>query len=361
MVLLQPRRFHPLKALWVLAVLALFFWYTSHRDSPPRLWRMEGSIFGSTYAIQIVDNKLNARRAKDVHEAVERLLQELDNECSTWKTDSPLSTFNSAQTTEPVDVPPRLAELTALSLQISRLSGGAFDVTFGRLFDAWGFGRQGPKKVPSPAVEAAAREACGYDKIEVIPPNRLRKKVPDLHMAFNAIVPGYAAEVVASHLSSNGFTNIYVEVGGEIVLRGRNARGGLWRIGIDSPDPENNPGEKLAAILELTDAAVATSGDYRNFLVAEDGQKYSHIFDPRIGRPAHTRVASVTVVTTNGAWADALATTLFVMGPEEGLAWLTSFPETEALFFVREENGTLRPIASPGFARRTGWKAPAPH
>ncbi|MCS6770661.1 MAG: FAD:protein FMN transferase [Kiritimatiellae bacterium] len=361
MKLIQPRRFEPLKALWVLAVLVALFVYTTRRDRPPQLWRMSGEIFGSTYRVQIVDRRLNEREAAALHGEIQRRLDEIDAELSTWKTNSALSRFNADPSLAPIEVTPRIAELAALSLEISRASGGAFDVTFAPLFDAWGFGRTGPKRVPDPDTEAAARESCGYHLLTVLSSNHLQKAKPGVQIVFNAIAPGHAAQEISDWLASRGFTNTFVEIGGEIVVRGVNLAGRPWRIGIERPVPGSEPGKDLAAVLEVTDAAVATSGDYRNFLLGEDGQSYSHLFDPRIGRPAKGRVASVTVVASNGALADALATTMFVMGPEEGIPWLREHSEAEALFFVRQGATGLTEVASPGFAARAGYRsAPTP-
>lgn len=360
MKLIQPRRFHPIKALWVLCILALFFIYTTQRDRAPRLWKWSGEIFGSTYTVQLVDRGLNERSAAALRDTVHALLDALNSELSTWLPDSALSRFNADSRLDPIEVPPRIAELAALSLELSRASGGAFDVTFAPLFDLWGFGRSGPKRIPDPEAIAAARERCGYEKLTVVSSNQLQKAHPGVQIVFNAIAPGYAAQLVADLLMSRGYSNLYVDVGGEIVVRGANLRGQPWRIGIERPLPDAEPGAALEAVLSIRDGAVATSGDYRNFVLGEDGKRYSHLFDPRRGEPALNEVASVTVVARNGAWADALATTLFVMGPGEGLPWLKEHTDAEALFVLREADGSFREVSSPGFAARAGLEAVPP-
>ncbi len=356
MMLLQPRRFYPLKTLWLLSVLTALFVYTTRRDRPQQTWRMAGEIFGSTYSVQIVDRGLNAKKIGALHLEIQRLLDAMDDELSTWKPDSALSRFNADTNLAPITVTPRIADLAVLSLEISRASGGAFDVTFAPLFDAGGFGRTGPKRTPDPETEAAARAKCGYQLLTVVSGNQLQKAVPGLQIVFNAIAPGYAAQEVADLLLTRGFRNIYVDVGGEIVVRGHNQQGKPWRIGIERPVFDAEPGAELAAIFVVSNAAVATSGDYRNYMLGEDGEAYSHLFDPRSGRPARGKVASVTVVANSGAWADALATTLFVMGPDEGLPWLAEHTDAEALFILREGESGFREIASAGLAARTGYR-----
>ncbi len=359
MKILQPRRFHPARAFGVLAVLAAFFVYTTQRDRTPRLWKWTGPIFGSTYTVQIVDRRLTERKAAALQREIQVLLDDMNSELSTWLPDSPLSRFNDNPGLAPIEVPSRIAELASLSLELAQASGGAFDPTFAPLFDAWGFGRTGPKRMPSPAEQEEALAQCGHAKLTVLSSNLLQKAHPGLRLVFNAIAPGYAAQTVADLLLSRGFTNLYVDVGGETVVRGANLSGLPWRIGIERPALDAEPGAELEAVLSIREGAVATSGDYRNYLRGPDGALYSHIFDPRTARPATSRVASVTVVANSGAWADALATTLFVMGPDEGLPWLADHTDAEALFVLREGEASFREIMSPGFAARAGY-APAP-
>lgn len=357
MKLLQPRRFHPLKAAWVLAVLAGFFWYTTQRDRPLRVWRWSGETMGSTYSVQVVDRRLDERTVASLQDDVGRYLDGLNAELSTWLTNSALSRFNRATSTEPVEVSAQMADLARLSLDVSRLSGGAFDVTFSPMFDLWGFGRSGPKRVPDEEAFARTLQDCGYSLLEVVPPSSLRKARPGVQVVFNALVPGYAAEHLSALLAERGLTNTYVDVGGEVVCRGRNLQGQPWRVGVERPVYDAEPGSDLEAVVALENRALATSGDYRNYFRDDAGRVYAHIFDPRTGRPSTSRVASVSVVTTNGGLADALATTLFVMGPEEGLPWLRRVPDTEALFVMRESETTFREIASGDFEAVTGYRA----
>lgn len=356
MSLLQPRRFHPAKALWVLAVLVLFTVYTTRRDRQHRAWRWTGSTMGSSYTVHVVDPRLDDTAFAELRRDVEATLAAINDEMSTWLPDSPISRFNRSASTEPFAVSTDFAGVTRLALDVSRASAGAFDITFGPMFALWGFERSGPGRVPDEQAMAATLARCGYRHLEVVSSNQIRKAIPGLQIVFNAIVPGYAAERLAGLLEARGYTNLYVDVGGETVTRGRNPQGQPWRIGIETPAYGAEAGASVEAVVELSGQALATSGDYRNFFTDEAGHVFTHIFDPRTGRPATSRVASVSVVTTNGGLADALATTLFVMGPAEGLPWLAAIPDTEALFIMRESETTLREIASDGFERATGYR-----
>lgn len=357
MKILQPRRFHPLKAAWVLACLVSFVVYTTHRDRPARTWKWGGPIMGSTYTVQVVDKSLDSTRFATMQREVADLLESVNRELSTWLTNSTLSLFNASESTAPFEVSASFAEVTRLALEVSHKSGGAFDITFSPLFDLWGFGRNGPKRIPTPEEQEATIIRCGYGYLGVVGSNAIQKARPDLQVVYNAIVPGFAADQVTALLSRKGYSNTYVDVGGETVVRGVNASGKPWRLGIETPVYDAEPGESLEAVVQLSDRALATSGDYRNYFRDENGRVFAHIFDPRTGRPATTPVASVSVVADSGALADALATTLFVMGPDEGLPWLArEYPGVEALFILREPENRLREVSSPGFEVVTGYR-----
>ncbi len=356
MKLLQPRRFDPRKATWVLVCLIAFAVYTAQRDRPPRIWKWGGQVMGSTYTVQVVEKRLSQRAWHDLQQQVDQQLQGLNQELSTWLPDSTLSRFNASTSTEPVVVSSAMAEVTRIALDISRRSGGTFDITFSPLFDLWGFGRSGAKRQPALAEIEQTRLRCGYQHLAVPSPTSIQKAIPNLQVVYNAIVPGFAADQVTAWLRQAGYSNTYVDVGGETVVQGHNAEGRPWRLGIETPIYDAEPGASLEAVVQLTDRALATSGDYRNYFRDENGRVFSHIFDPRTGRPATTPVGSVSVIAESGAVADALATTLFVMAPEEGLPWLArEFPEAHALFIVRESETNFREVATPGFEAATGY------
>lgn len=348
MKILQPRRLHPRKAAFVLAALAAFTAYTTLRPQPPKLWKWGGEIMGAGYGIQVVADLARAREMERVRWEVDDALKAINAEFSTWLPDSAVSRFNAQDATVPFAASARLLEATRLCLNVSERSSGAFDITFSPLFDLWGFGRQGPRRVPSEEAVAQTMTRCGYRFLSV-KGTSIVKAIPGLQVVYNAIVPGFAAEEVSNLLHQRGFTNTYVDVGGEIRVRGHNHSGQPWRVGIERPDYDATEGAAVEVVLNVSDRAVATSGDYRNYVTGEDGQRYAHIFDTRTGRPASTRVASVSVVATNAGLADALATTLFAMGPAEGIPWLTNWPGTEALFLMRDGTSYVEQ-ASAGMA-----------
>ncbi len=357
MKILQPRRFHPLKTVWVLFVLALFIFYTTRRDSP-RLWTWDGDAFGSTYAVKFVATGMTARTFAALQQEIESCLNDINTHMSTWLPTSDLSRFNNSTNLEPFAMDTGLVAVTEAALDLSRRSGGAFDSAFAPMFALWGFGKDGPKHQPTEEAIRDTLPKCGSAHLEIVSPRAIRKTVPGLQYNLNAIAPGYAADRIADILRSRGLTNTYVDVGGELLLSGSSPRGDGWRIGIETPKLDEPVGQDLYQIVTLSGWALATSGDYRSYGRDKSGRLFSHIFDPRIGRPATSRVASVSVIATNCMIADGLATTLFVMGAEEGLAWITNMAPAEAFFILHDETGGLRSVASAGFQRLTAARAP---
>jgi len=347
--LLQPRRFHPRKTFFVLAVLIAFTVYISRRDRPPRIWTWGGPAFGSSYTVKIVDRRAVESDIARLQAETDALLAEINRQMSTYDPESEISRFNASRSTEPFTVAPSFAELVATALELSARSGGAFDPTLFPLFRLWGFGKDGlAHKVPSEEDVRATTVICGAIHLSVPSPGALRKDIRELQFNLNAIAPGFAADQVMALLNRNGLSNVYVEVGGEVLVHGVNLEGTPWRIGVEKPDYDAEPGKSLESVVPLTDRALATSGDYRNFF-KDGGRVYGHIFDPRLGRPVTSSVASVSVIATNCTIADGLSTTLFVLGPDAGIPWLTNYPGSEALFILRNGDGSFAEIRSPGF------------
>jgi thiamine biosynthesis lipoprotein len=340
--LLQPRRFHPRRALFVLAVLAAFGLYTSRRDRPPRPWILGGETMGSGWSAKLVTRSLDARGAEELQARLQAELQRINDLTSTYQPGTDVMRFNEARTRDPVPVAPEVADVVREALRVSKCSGGAFDITFAPLFRLWGFGAGGP-------AAAQARALCGYTNLTVVGDGALQKQIPELEIILNAIVPGYAADRIASLLTDAGITNFLVDVGGENLACGVNLEGKAWRVGIERPALDQPLGEDLHAVVPLRDQALATSGDYRNYFKTEDGRIASHLFDPRAGEPASHHVASVSVAARSCMVADALATALFVVGPEGAQAVLTNYPGAAAFFVLREADNSLRNVATPGF------------
>lgn len=359
-MLVQPRKLNVWKLLWVLAVILAFAAFTWRRDPPgPKHPAWTGETMGGSYSIKLVDSPLEQRALQALREDVERCLAELNRQMSHYQADSELSRFNRHASAEPFPVSPAFARVARFALDLHERSGGVFEPTLGPLIDLWGFGPPG-RVAEAPAEEqiAAAMARVGGRHLSVLPDDRLAKAIPDLQLNFSAVVQGFAADEVARLIRERGVSNVFVEITGEIMAFGHNAEGQKWRIGVDAPRPDALPGQELETILHLSGLAVATSGDYRNFFLDEKGERFTHILDPRTGRPIRHHLASVSVVAPDCMTADGLATTLFVMGAEEGMKWLESWPGVEALFILREPDGRFVCRPTPGFAALTGCSLP---
>lgn len=266
---------------------------------------------------------------------------QVDTLMSTYHPESELSVANRRAGTDSATVlSPPTAEVLEAALRFARWSGGALDVTAGPLVEAWGFARH-VGRIPSPAALASARARVGYGLLEWNPASRaLRLPRAGMRLDFGAIAKGFAVDRGVAALRAAGVERGRVDLGGNLRFFGPPPPGG-WEVGLRNPrDPE-----AAFALVMLDSGAVATSGDYEQFFEA-GGVRYSHIFDPRTGWPARG-VAGVSVLAPTALEADALSTTLFVLGPEAGCRLVAHLPGVEAVW-VRDGGAGGRIVASGG-------------
>ena len=273
-----------------------------------------------------------------VEAEVQGVLERIEDRMSHYRPESELSRFNRADTTEPQPMSRETLGVVADALSVSRASGGGFDVTVGPLVDAWGFGSPGrAPEAPDQASLAALRARVGADLLEVdLVASTLRKRRVNVTVDLSAIAKGYAVDAVATLLAERGFGDYLVEIGGELRAGGTNELGEPWRVAIERPAPGLATAQR---IVPLTDAALATSGDYRNFYDL-DGARVSHTIDPRTGRPVTHGLRAVSVIAERCSLADARSTALNVLGPEEGYA-LAVAQDWAALFVTDDGTGRL--------------------
>lgn len=327
-------------------------------DAGPRR-TITGATMGTTFAVIVVSredgararplagpSEDGARETDGLRAAVQERLDGIEERMSHYRSDSELSRFNRARTTEPWPMSRETLGVVAEALAVSRASGGAFDVTVGPLVDAWGFGAGGrAPAAPGAALLSGLRERVGSELLEVDRvAGTLRKRRPDVAIDLSAVAKGYAVDAVASLLVERGFRDYLVEIGGELRAGGGNEDGAAWRVAVERPLPAS-PGAQR--VLPLADTAVATSGDYRNFYDL-DGVRVSHTIDPRTGRPVTHRLRSVSVVARRCLLADARSTALHVLGPDEGYA-LAVEQGWAALFVADDGTGLLVERETPAF------------
>ncbi len=312
-----------------------------------------GETMGTTYSIQIT-GKISRKQLENIHRKIEAELAEINRQMSTWDKESEISRFNHSKTTDPFPCSADFAQVVRRALELSDKTGGAFDPTLQPLLNLWGFGSEAQKNtVPSKGEIAAVKQLTGWKKLSVNADGKLIKSEPELSLDLGAIAKGYGVDAVAGILNAAGLENWFVEIGGEVVVRGHNPDGNPWRIGIQFPT--TNPiDDRFQGKVHLSGGAVATSGDYRNY-IEEGGKLYSHILDPRTGQAVLSETASVTVIAPNCTVADGLATALFVMGADEGIALVETLPGIETMLLLRGENGEISERFSSGFKTVTRY------
>lgn len=316
--------------------------------------RLEGRTMGTSYSITLTGH-VSRPRLQKLSSRIEAELAEVNRQMSTWDAQSEISRFNHSEECGPFPASEAFTAVVRRALALSRSTGGAFDPTLQPLLNLWGFGSESEERaIPSDAEIAAARARSGWEKVWLDGESNLWKAEPEISLALGAIAKGYGVDAIGKILDDADFKNWFAEVGGEVVVRGVNPEQKPWRIGIQFPSTNPMALEQLQGIVSLTNGAVATSGDYRNYIV-EDGILYSHLLDPRSGRAVLSETASVTVVAASCMDADGIATALFVMGPTEGLEWIEQVEQAEALFLVRGDNGEITERFSSGFAAATGY------
>lgn len=310
----------------------------------PRELAISGPTMGTTYSIKVASAPADVD-AHALRGAVDQVLDRIDRSMSGYRSDSEISRFNASTSTDWFEVSTDLATVVDHALQVSRESGGTFDVTVGPLVAAWGFGAPGePIDLPDAAKLAELRARAGYQKLEArLQPPALRKSDASVQVDLNGIAPGYAVDLVAERFQSMHLSHFMIDLGGEVRAQGRNARGEAWRIAVERPvDAEPEP----YAIVNLDNASVTTSGEYRHYF-DRDGRRYSHTIDPRTGRPVEHSLASVVVIGSSTMDVDAWATALNVLGTEAGreLALKRAMP----VMFIEVQGAELRSVTTPQF------------
>ena len=291
---------------------------------------------GTTFQIKYVPpDGLTATTVLKV--GVDSVLSEVNRQMSTYIPDSEISWFNRSESTEPISVSKEFYYVVNRALYWSRKSDGAFDITVFPLLYLWGFGpgQTGmPDQFPDSSSIKKRLSHVGYEKIRT-EESSIVKLDPYISIDLNAIAKGFGVDAVFDYLKSQNISDMMVEIGGEVRVKGQNSQGKLWTIAIERPKLSADAREGFDWVIDLDNQAMATSGDYRSYFEM-DGNIYSHEIDPRTGYPSRTGVASATVIAPNCTDADALATALMLMPITDGLKLVESIPKTEAFIIIRQ-------------------------
>lgn len=334
--------------LALIALLAL----AGCSDQDPELdppVRLEGEIFGTFYQVTIAE-PLTRSEAESLEEGFAAELDSVDAVMSIYREDSELMDLNRTPPGEWLTLSSELFETLAVGQTVARYSDGAFDTTVGGLVNLWSFGSEKrPQEIPTAAELSTRLDQVGYDKIELDDAETRARRSSDVFIDLGGVAKGHATDRVAAYLDAQNIKHYLVNLGGDLLAKGyRDAQEEAWRIGIEVPD-----GSAQAAhhTLPLHDMSVATSGDYRNYFEV-DGERYSHVIDPRSGYPVKHALGSVTVLHPSNAWADAWATAMMVLGPDVGMQ-LADEHDLKVQMLISEGDGWATRV-SPSFAEYIG-------
>lgn len=312
--------------------------------------RYSGKTMGTIYNIVAITHNDNA--ADGLEAKLEKKLATVNKHLSNWDPNSEISRFNSSKTVKPLKISPMMAKVMSAANIVHSKSQGFFDVTLSPLIDLWGFGPATSRKsVPSEEKirQALSRIGQGAHLTLDEAALTLTKSNPDTHVNLSAIAKGFGVDEMADTLRAAGIQNFMVEIGGDLIASGTNPQGDKWQIGIEYPDPA---GRRVQLIAKISNMAMATSGDYRNFF-EKDGIRYSHILNIKTGRPVTHKTVSVTVITQSAMLADAWATALLALGEVEGMK-VAKKHNLAAFFIVRSADSAKNAFStfmSPRFEK----------
>lgn len=296
----------------------------------------EGFIFGTTY-------KITYQSPRNMKKEIEGELKKVDQSLSMFNEQSVISKINTGKSTATDAL---FDEVFQMAQQVSTETDGAFDITVAPLVNLWGFGfKQGT--MPTKENVDSILHFIGYQSV-ILKNGHIKKNDPRTTLDCSAIAKGYGCDRVARYLQAEGVTNYMVEIGGEVVTRGNSPKRVPWKIGVTKPtDDSLNTNQELQTVLNVTDKAMATSGNYRRFYY-KGGRKYAHTIDPKTGYPVEHSLLSATVLADRCAIADAYATSFMVMGLDKAKTVLAKHPELAGYFIYTDKQGNLAVWASPG-------------
>lgn len=318
------------KLVWQLPFLVLLIVGTvviiRHQSSMP-YQHNSGMVFGTTYNITYQCDS-------NLHISIKRELQKVDEALSPFNKRSVITAVNNNRDIEVNDM---FADVFSLAQKISDDTGGDFDITVAPLVNAWGFGFKNGTQPTRHNIDSL-KSIIGYKKVR-LEGRKVVKKDKRLMLDCSSIAKGYGSDVVARFLQKRGVKNYMVEIGGEIVTKGISQKRVPWKIGVTKPvDDSLSVSKELQSVINVTDKAMATSGNYRNFYY-KNGKKYAHTIDPHTGYPVQHNILSATVIADNCATADAYATAFMVMGLEKAKKLLDRHPELMAYFIYSDNDG----------------------
>lgn len=322
-------------------LFSLLLFISACAQESKQVVHLHGETMGTTYNVKYVVE--NGQQVEGLQEKIDARLVEINKLMSTYDPTSELSRFNQYRYTTPFALTDETALVIKEAIRLGHLSHGVLDVTVGPLVNLWGFGpNKRPEKVPSEQQITEVRDYVGLDKIS-LSAQGITKSHPMVYVDLSTIAKGYGVDQVAEIMEAANLHNYLVEIGGEMRVKGERGNGENWLIAIEKPVSTERAVQKIVSI---GTNAIATSGDYRNYYEM-DGKRYSHLIDPRTGKPITHSLVSVTVVAPSSMTADGLATAFNVMGWDEAIALAEK--EDLAVFLIRRTTDGFEEYESPRF------------
>ena len=324
---------------WHLPVLLIFAFATfliiRRHNAPVPFQQEEGAVFGTFY-------HLTYQAKESLKDSIEAQLARVDASLSMFNPKSVISRINQ---NEDVEADSLFRRVFLLSQLVSEATDGAFDITVAPLVNAWGFGFK-HDALPDSAQVDSLRALVGWERVTLTADGHVQKDDPRMVLDCSAVAKGFGVDIVADYLRACGVVNFMVEIGGEVIVSGTNPKGDTWRVGVNKPVEDNtSTNHELQTVLPLTDCAMATSGNYRNFYVA-GGRKVAHTIDPHTGYPVQHSLLSATVLAPTCAEADAFATSFMVLGLEKAKEVLAAHSELQVYLIYADQNGDLQTFST---------------
>ena len=329
-----------MKAPVILSLLSVLLLFSCTSRQPIRI---QGQAQGTYYNIAYYD-----AQHRNLQPQIDSLLDDFDMTASLWVENSIIRKVNRHQDTLPNAL---FCDLLRRSLQMEAYTGGAFNCKVGTLVNLYGFGFKNRQDVTDSQIDSLLsliRQGAALITCDSTSPLALPQGI---ELDFNAIAQGYAVDLLAHMFDKMGISDYLIDVGGEVVARGHKADGSPWLVGIEKPSADKYDDRTLETAIALDDCSVVTSGNYRKYY-EKDGVRYSHTIDPSTGRPVSHSLLSVSVVSAEAWYADAMATAFMVMGLDKSLQFIHDHPEDndiQATFFIYDDAGEYKTFATPQF------------
>ena len=312
------------------------------------LHEINGLTMGTTYSVKVVTGYRYLDKTA-MQTGIDSILQALNRQVSNWDMESEISRFNHQNSYARFFISDQFKSILTKGEEISRITQGAFDFTIYPLLKLWGFGPEAnhSAQIPDETVIRKTLNHVGIGKLE-IGENNISKIDSLLQLDLNAIAKGFGVDLVFEWLKKDGYNDIFIEIGGEVRCSGMNLNGFSWRVGVDMPNLDSDPGDIISAIVKLNNTAIATSGNYRNFL-GDGGIFRAHIIDPRTGYPTNNGIVSVSVLAADCLTADAFATALMVLDLKAGMSLINNQKDLEAFWIMSDDEDKYQSYSSKNF------------